>query len=133
MKKAFLVLGAILCVISLMVACGGEEATPTPTPPPPTDTPGPPTATAPPTSTSPPPPTATPEESEFAEQKFKFVAPLGTQEESERIENVLTGLSGIEEATVNEISVTVEYDPAAITLEEVQETIESLGYEVERQ
>ncbi len=64
------------------------------------------------------------------EHEFKFVAVLGTQEESERIEVTLTRLLGIKEASVNEISVSVKYDPKLISLEEVQETIEALGYKV---
>lgn len=56
---------------------------------------------------------------------------MGTQEEGDRIESVLTGLPGIEEVSVTEISITVGYDPEVITLDDVRKAIESLGYKVE--
>lgn len=131
MNKALLMLGISLSVIGLVAACGGA-ATPSPTLLPPTAALGPSTATAPPpTATSPPPPTSTPEEVGLEKHKFKFIAPLGTQEEGERIESVLTTLPGISEASVTEISISIEYDPDVIALEGVQEAIESLGYKVE--
>lgn len=124
-------LGTSLSVIGLLAACGGA-ATPSPTLVPPTAALGPSITTAPPpTATSPPPPTSPPEEVKLEKHKFKFVSPLGTQEEGERIESVLTALPGIAGASVTEISISVEYDPDVIALEGVQEAIESLGYKVE--
>lgn len=134
MKRTFLILGTVFVAIGSLAACGGKTiSSPTPTPPPPTATLRPPTATIPPpTATSPPPPTSVPEQTNVEEHKFRFVAALGTQEEGERIESILTGLPGIEEVRVTEISITVEYNPALTTLDEIQEAIESLGYKVER-
>ena len=80
--------------------------------------------------TSPPRPTSSSAETGLEKHKFKFVSPLGTQEESEDIEHTLIGLPGIKEALVDEVSVSVKYDPDVITLDELQKAIESLGYKV---
>lgn len=99
---------------------------------PPAATVPPPTATAPPVAaTEAPPPTAAAEQAALEKHKFKFVSPLATQEEGGRIESVLTGLPGIEEVSVSELSVTVQFNPDVITLADVQKAIESLGYKVE--
>ncbi len=134
MKKVFVIFCMVLVAMGLLTACRrGTSSSSTPALPSPTATTRPPTATLPlPTATQLPPPTSTPEEAGLEKHKFTFVSPLGTQEESEPIENTLAGLPGIKEASVDEVSVTVKYDPKMITLEEVQKAIESLGYEVKR-
>jgi hypothetical protein len=121
----------LVLVAGLAVACG-RGATPEPTPPPPTATSAP-TSTPlpPPTSTPPPAATATSEPTNLTEQKFQFVSALGTQEEGEPMAKALMGMDGIEEAKVNEVGVTVEYDPDVITLDEIRDAIESLGYKVQ--
>lgn len=139
MKREVATLIVVLVAAGLLSACGGAPAAPPPTAPPapaatvePAPTAAPPTSTAPPpTSTAPPPPTAEPEQTSLERHKFKFVSVLGTQEEGERIESVLTGIPGIEEVSVTEISITVEFNPDVITLDDVQKAIESLGYKVE--
>lgn len=139
MKVALATLLIVLVAAGLLSGCGAAASAPSPTAPPaptataePAPTVPPPTSTAPPpTSTAQPPPTAEPEETSLEKHKFKFVSPLGTQEEGDRIESVLTGLPGIEEVSVTEISITVGYDPEVITLDDVRKAIESLGYKVE--
>ena len=126
-----------LSVVGLVVlaACGGgTTSTPATTSAPaaataaPAATSAPPTAAAaPPTATSAPAATSEPEGEEVT---FPFVTGLSSIEEIDDIDLLLHNVEGVLGIGGDENSITITYDPAIITVDELQQQMEAIGYPV---
>lgn len=138
-----LILVLSLCVVGLaaLPSCGGGATVTPATTSAPEATSAPATATSPPSATSTPlaatsapatatsAPAATPEP-EGEEVTFEFVAELSSIEEIDDIDLLLHDVEGILGVEGDEKSITITYDPAVITVDELQQVLESIRYPV---
>jgi hypothetical protein len=133
----------LLMSLTFLVGCGGQATIPvtvirmTATGPAITATPAPPTATAAspaePSTPQPEPPTAAAEPtlSEAGTRvTFRFVTTLSTVEEVGDIRDLLHDTEGILAVTGDEISITIAYDPAILTVDQVMAIMAQIGYPV---
>lgn len=131
---------ASVLVVSLiaLAGCGGGQATTATPPPTPTSAPAEtlaPAATAPQPTTTAVPPTATSAPAATATQAgekvtFEFVAPLSTIEELDPLLAAVEDVEGVLGASGSQVDITITYDPAVITVEELQAKMAEIGQPV---
>lgn len=135
--------GLILASTIALAACGTAAQTPTPLPP----TPEPPTlepteapTTTPtavptevPTETPTRPPTNTPRPTENVSFEWdpSGVRPSDADDVSAIVTDLMINEEGIVSGYGNEQGITLQYDPTSITVEEIQEILDSIGHPVQ--
>lgn len=149
------ILGLTLFGLLILTGCTAVPAAPPPAPPPtetpvpePTETPVPePTETPVPEDTATPVPepteTPVPEDTETpvpedtaADEpvteriELDFVTPLSTVEEVDDIESLLHDVEGIISIRGNEVGLTITYDPAILTPDDVRQQMSNIGFPV---
>jgi hypothetical protein len=130
--------GLILASVVALVACGTAAQTPTPLPPTPEPTEAP-TATLTavptevPTETPTRPPTNTPRPTENVSFEWdpSGVRPSDADDVSAIVTDLMVNEEGIVSGYGNEQGITLQYDPTSITVEEIQELLDSIGHPVQ--
>ena len=137
LKTSLLLIG----LVALAGCSGGQQATTAAPPPAATATSAsastaiPPTATAVGPTAIPVPPTATTAPAATATQAgekvtFEFVAPLSTIEELDPLLAAVEDVEGVLGASGSQVDITITYDPAVITVEELQAKMAEIGQPV---